>query len=102
MDAWSGDGRRLVPLAAALVLVFVAQAFLESRLKSVTSDEPPHIASGLSYLATGEFRANLQHPPLIKELAALSLLLGGVRWPRNAETEQMLHGDVPRGLPLEW
>jgi hypothetical protein len=41
-------------------------------------DEPPHIASGLFYLATGVFRANLQHPPLLKEMSALLLQRNGL------------------------
>jgi len=94
---------RLLGLAAgALVLIFLLQAFLESRLKSPTSDEPPHIAAGLSYLETHTFRANPQHPPLMKELAALSLLAGGIRWPRNAETEHLIHGELKPGEQPEW
>ena len=94
---------RLLGLAAgALVLIFLVQAFLESRLKSPTSDEPPHIAAGLSYWETHTFRANPQHPPLIKELAALSLLAGGIRWPRNVETEHLIHGELKPGEQPEW
>jgi hypothetical protein len=92
----------LLGLAAALILIFVVQTFLESRVKSPTSDEPPHIAAGLSYLATHTFRANPQHPPLMKELAALSLLAGGVRWPRNAETDHLIHGQLRPGEQPEW
>ncbi len=88
--------------AGALVLVFLVQAFLESRLKSPTSDEPPHIAAGLSYWETHTFRANPQHPPLMKELAGLSLLVGGIRWPHNAETEHLIHGELKRGEQPEW
>jgi SEC-C motif/Dolichyl-phosphate-mannose-protein mannosyltransferase len=88
--------------AAALVLVFLLQAFLESRLKSPSSDEPPHIAAGLSYWQTHTFRANPQHPPLMKELAGLSLLLSGVRWPHNAETEHLIHGELKPGEQPEW
>jgi len=102
MTSSNREPRWLGLLAAALILIFLVQAFLESRIKSVTSDEPPHIAAGLSYLETRVFRANLQHPPLIKELAALSLLLGGVRLPRDAETDRMIYGVIPPGLPPEW
>jgi hypothetical protein len=87
---------------AALILIFFIQALAESRYKSPTSDEPPHIASGLSYVSTGIFRANLQHPPLLKELAGLSLLLGGIRWPHNKETEFLLHGNLPKGAQPDW
>jgi hypothetical protein len=69
------------PLVAGLLAVLLAQAFSASRLKSPTFDEPAHIGAGLSYLATGDFKVNLQHPPLLKEIGALPLLLTGARWP---------------------
>jgi hypothetical protein len=88
---------------AALVSIFFVQLLAESHLKSPTSDEPPHIASGLSYVSTGIFRGNPEHPPLLKELSGLSLLAGGVRWPRNADTDALLHGArKATGLQPEW
>ncbi|PWU04937.1 MAG: hypothetical protein C5B51_15865 [Terriglobia bacterium] len=90
-------------IASVLALVFFLVAFAESRGKSPTSDEPPHLAAGLSYVSTGIFRANPEHPPLLKELSGLSLLLGGIRFPRNKETEFLLHGPRPKGgLEPEW
>jgi hypothetical protein len=68
-----------------LVLVFFLQVFSESRSKSTTFDETAHIGAGLSYLKTGEFKVNLQHPPLLKEIAALPLLLIGARLPISPE-----------------
>lgn len=88
--------------AGALAIAFAITVLSESLLKSPVTDEPPHIASGLSYVATGIFRGNLQHPPLLKELSGLSLLLGGVRWPKTAETDFLLHGDIPKGVQPEW
>lgn len=82
---------RFAWLVAGLIVAFLTQAALESHLKSPTSDEPLDIASGLSYVATGSFRANPEHPPLIKELSGLSLLAGGVRWPHNALTDSLRH-----------
>ena len=52
---------------------------------------PSLIPSGLSYVQTGIVRLNLQHPPLLQELAGLSLVLSGVRWPKTAEASEMLH-----------
>jgi hypothetical protein len=89
-------------LACVLIVIFAAQIYFESRTKSPSSDEPPHLASGLAYVETGVFRGNLQHPPLLKELSGLSLRLGGVHWPRNPETEQFLRGAFAPGLPPEW
>jgi hypothetical protein len=84
--------------AGVLLTVFLLQSFCASRTKSPTYDEPAHIASGLSYVETGEIRLNPQHPPLLKELAGLSLLLGGVRWPRTPQSRQAME----QGGPLEW
>jgi hypothetical protein len=66
--------------ALALVALFL-QAWPSIQLKSPTFDEPAHIAAGLSYLRTGDFKINLQHPPLLKEIAALPLVLNGTRFP---------------------
>jgi 4-amino-4-deoxy-L-arabinose transferase-like glycosyltransferase len=41
-------------------------------------DEPTHLMAGFSYLDTGDFRLNPEHPPLAKMWAALPLALGGV------------------------
>ena len=83
MFSLAGRPWLLHALAGALILVFGIQIYSESRIKSPACDEPPHIASGLSYVETGVFLANPQHPPLLKELSGLSMLLGGVRWPRD-------------------
>jgi hypothetical protein len=70
------------PLFVGLLLAaLAAQAFFSSRIKTATFDEPAHIGAGLSYLKTGDFKVNLQHPPLLKELAALPLVLIGARFP---------------------
>jgi hypothetical protein len=50
--------------------------------QSPSVDEPVHLLSGYSYLKWGDFRANPEHPPLAKVLAALPLLALDVRDPR--------------------
>ena len=88
--------------AFALLAVFFAAALTESRIKSPMSDEPPHLFSGLSYVAARSFQGNPQHPPLLKDLSGLSLLAGGIRLPRNAETEAFLQGRKAPGEQPEW
>lgn len=60
--------------AALLACLIAAQIFSASR-ESTTGDEPLELAAGYSYLKTGDFRMNPEHPPLAKILAALPLLM---------------------------
>jgi len=85
--------------AGALIAAFLLQIFFASRIKSPVFDEPAHIAAGLSYVETGEFTANPQHPPLLKEMSGLSLWLAGVRWPDSAESRALIQGSKPQ---MEW
>jgi hypothetical protein len=85
-------------LASVLLLAFFFQSYLASRLKSPAFDEPFLIPAGLSYVQTGSIRLYMQHPPLLQELAGLSLALAGIHWPKTAQASQMLKGS---GEP-EW
>jgi hypothetical protein len=88
-------------LAGVLVAAFMVQSFLASLQKSPVFDEPPHIASGLSYLETHVFRANSQHPPLLKEISAVFLLAAGIHWPKSPAADALISG-APQGDKLEW
>ena len=48
---------------------------------SVTTDESPHITSGYSYLKLQDMRLNPEHPPLIKDIAAIPLLFQDINFP---------------------
>jgi hypothetical protein len=62
-------------LLAAMGAAMVNSALQESQ----TWDEAAHLAAGYSYLLTGDYRLNPEHPPLAKILAALPLIpLGAV------------------------
>ena len=66
----------IVPaLGSGLLLAFLAQALCFEAANSQTSDEGVHLAAGYSYLLRRDFRLNPEHPPLIKELAALAVYL---------------------------
>ena len=63
--------------AAAAVLIAAAAAAAvwgHTRGDSLSADEPIHILSGYTAVASGSMIANLEHPPLVKALAGLSLL----------------------------
>ena len=77
-------------LAGVLIAMFLAQSFVSSAIKSPVFDETGDIAAGISYVQSGEIRANLQHPPLLKELAGAALWLAGARLPESPEVRRML------------
>jgi hypothetical protein len=67
--------RAALGASAALVLVFLGlgRAFIQAN--SQTSDEGVHLVAGYAYLMRGDFRLNAEHPPLVKQLAALAVWL---------------------------
>src|SRR5690349_18419574 len=44
----------------------VLRSSIATRLDSFTMDEAYHIGAGTSYVQTGDFRLNPEHPPLVK------------------------------------
>jgi len=62
---------RLAVLILLAAFVVRGERWIESN--SQTFDEANHIASGLSYLRTGDFRLNIEDPPLWKLVWALPL-----------------------------
>ena len=67
---------RIVGAAAAVLIaaVAVAAVYGHTRGDSLSTDEPIHMLSGYTAVASGSMIANLEHPPLLKALAGLSLL----------------------------
>ena len=61
-------------LLGAILLVFAVQNLGAMRATTATSDETSHLPAGYTYVATGDYRLNPQHPPLVKILAGLPLL----------------------------
>jgi len=61
-------------LAAALLVVFAAQAALGSPANSAAFDEEYHLAAGYAYLKTGDPRLATEHPPLVNLWNALPLV----------------------------
>ncbi len=56
-------------------------AFLSMKQDALTYDELAHIGAGYSYLAKHDYRINPEHPPLIKDLAAVPLLFQELNFP---------------------
>lgn len=57
-------------MALALFAVFVARIHQFVQVHSLTTDERVHIAAGYAYLNDSDFRINIEHPPLVKFVAA--------------------------------
>ncbi len=72
-DGPSGSGGTFFALALLGILFLQGLSFIIE--SSQTSDEAAHLLAGYTYLTTGDFRMNREEPPLLKELAALPLLL---------------------------
>jgi 4-amino-4-deoxy-L-arabinose transferase-like glycosyltransferase len=94
ISAFPHDGAKRLfwPGTAALLAYLCAVQLFAAWRESNIGDEPLELAAGYSYLKTGDFRMNPEHPPLAKILAALPLLalhpslpLDSVYWTRADE-----------------
>jgi len=71
-------------IAAALLLLMFIAAVTSIKNDSLTMDELAHLPAGYSYLTQKDMRLNPEHPPLIKDLAALPLLfIKGISFPSD-------------------
>lgn len=68
-----------------MLLAMAAMMFHAATLESQTYDEGFHITAGYSYWKTGDFRLNPEHPPLVKLLCAIPLLIAGADFPKIDE-----------------
>ncbi len=68
-------------IAGALLVIMFISAFTSYKGDSTTMDELAHIPAGYSYLSQKDFRINPEHPPLVKDLAALPLLRQDLNFP---------------------
>ncbi len=58
-----------------ILLLMGTLEIMSMRGETQTIDEGVHLTAGVSYLLKWDFRMNEEHPPLIKDLAGLSVLL---------------------------
>ncbi len=62
-------------LAAALLIFMLLVAVFSMRGGSAIMDEASHLPAGYSYVTQGDMRINPEHPPLVKDLAGLAVVL---------------------------
>jgi Tfp pilus assembly protein PilF len=99
--AWFPRTDSLLLSTAFLVsfaLVFGLLTILSLQQKSPTVDEPVHLLSGYAALKWQDFRANPEHPPLAKLLAAFPLLFFEIKDARPSASEWDL---IPEKGPTE-
>jgi tetratricopeptide (TPR) repeat protein len=53
-------------IAVAIVLLAVLRSAIATHRDSFTIDENYHVVAGVSYIRTGDYRINPEHPPLVK------------------------------------
>jgi 4-amino-4-deoxy-L-arabinose transferase-like glycosyltransferase len=112
-----GIGRRTTwAVCGALSLLFVALSYSAVLTKSATSDEPYHVAGGFMRLRHGDYRFNVEDPPLFGYLAAMTLPDDAIRipYPGRAEAarprqlmrpdlgEEELYRDFPAVTMHQW
>lgn len=75
-------------LVAVLVSLQLTLLVTSARSESQTVDEGAHMAAGYSYWRTGNFQLNPEHPPLIKLIASVPLLLLPIHFPADLASWQ--------------
>lgn len=70
-------------LAALSLLLFALQLSLHAEHASATMDEPVHLLAGHRHLQCGDYAFNPEHPPLLKDVAALPLQGMRLRMPEG-------------------
>ena len=107
MDARDKPRGTLTALLALVLLAGMAVLAGGAALReSVTVDEVSHIGAGVSYLERRDLRLNPEHPPLPKVLAAIPLVIRGVRADYNhiswSISERFFPGYMGQWVFGEW
>ena len=85
--------------AGLLVFMFIVSV-ASVRGDSAIRDEVPHILAGYSYWTKLDYRINPEHPPLVKQLAAIPLLFMDINFPDDNPSwtdkvnDQWVLGDI--------
>ncbi len=77
--------KKLSPILSVLVvLLMLVLATISQKQESAIMDEIAHIPAGYSYLTQKDMRLNPEHPPLLKDLSAISgLFIQGINFPKD-------------------
>ncbi len=75
--------KTIVPVSLLLIVFFVLVFTSVSGKSPICDEAGHHIASGYSYVKTGDFRMNPSAPPLIRILIGASLLFSDLKLPMD-------------------
>jgi hypothetical protein len=78
-----------LPIGAAGLAVYAALCLVSMRSSACTFDEPIHLPPGWVSWTLGDHRMNPDHPPLLRRVAALPLLLMDIRMDREDHAWQV-------------
>lgn len=79
--------RKISTIIAVIFLgIMLVLMFFSALNDSLTMDELAHTPAGYSYLSQKDYRLNPEHPPLIKDLAAVPLLFLNLNFPDNVKS----------------
>lgn len=66
MEVRSGKSVAFLVLLIAIIAGAIVRSGISTSLDGFTFDEAYHIGAGVSYVKTGDYRLNPEHPPLVK------------------------------------
>src|SRR3989304_1638327 len=81
METDQAKSRLSTAIAIVLLAFFVVLSVASIWNDSATMDESVHIPAAYSYLSQKDMRLNPEHPPLLKDLSAVPLLLMKINFP---------------------
>jgi hypothetical protein len=78
---------KYILLITIFLLSFVL-LIISAKLDSATTDEGVHLFAGFTYLTQKDFRLDPEHPPLVKEIAALPILFIHPNYTLNSDWQK--------------
>lgn len=81
-------------IVCILLAFFFVSGLFYAATNSITSDELTHVTAGYLNVHFNDYRFNIEHPPLVKQLAALPLLLIKLNFPLDIYHAASGSGDI--------
>ena len=82
-----------VLILAVIIAISFGLMIFSARSDSLTNDEKIHIAAGYLHVWKGEYTFNVEHPPLLNDLAGLFAKIANPQLPQVSEPNQWKYAD---------